>query len=190
MRANLLDDDDTPAATTPSTPASQASAASPTAAAAAPFPLTPGQHEPQTEIELVDGEVIDATDPDAVIDAYEQIEALDRKVYAVKVQLKQALAVLSTGEAKTRRVGGKRRLVVLTMPSAGWNQSVLKEAWNAYPALRDELLRVDAIAVKAREFGKAKETSKPTDPAWEMMRNMIAGAETPPSGNPTVKIEK
>lgn len=141
-------------------------------------------------IVMPDGEIVDADDPDSLIDAYERIEAIDSKVYQAKVLLKQALAKLSTGDKKTRRVGGKRRTVVVTMPSPGWSQSLLKEAYNSYPQFRDELLRVDTIGVKARELGKARETSKPTDQAWETFRNMIVGAETPPSGNPTIKIEK
>lgn len=150
----------------------------------------PAEEDLTQSIVMPDGEVVDAEDPDALIDAYERIEAIDLKVYQAKVLLKQALAGLSTGDKKTRRVGGKRRTVVVTMPSPGWSQSLLKEAFNSYPQFRDELLRVDTIGVKARELGKARETSKPTDPAWETFRNMVVGAETPPSGNPSIKIEK
>jgi len=139
---------------------------------------------------MPDGEAIDATDADALIAAYERIARMNDTVYAVTVQLKQALAAMTDSTAKTRRVAGKSRVAVLTMPSPSWNNAKLKEAWNSYPGLRDDYLRIDSVAVKAREFNKAREMTVVDNAPLETFLGMVASAEQPPSGNPTVKVEK
>lgn len=172
-------------AATPSLPQAQASAASvpgvieqPVDDDASPYLIMP------------DGEIVDLHDADALISAYEKIDKIDSQVYAVKAQLKQALGALTEGDKKTRRVAGRTRVAVITMPSGSWNNSKLKEAWNAYPQLRDQYLRIDSVAVKAVEFNKTKSMAVVDNPPLETFIAMVAAAEQPPSGNPSVKIEK
>lgn len=139
---------------------------------------------------MPDGEAIDATDADALIAAYERIARMNDTVYAVTVQIKQALGAMTEGTAKTRRVAGKSRVAVLTMPGNTWNNSKLKEAYNAYPQLREQYLRIESVAVKAVEFNKTRNMAVVDNPPLETFLSMVASAEQPASGNPSVKVEK
>lgn len=139
---------------------------------------------------MPDGEAIDATDADALIAAYERIARMNDTVCAVTVQIKQALGAMTEGTAKTRRVAGKSRVAVLMMPGNTWNNSKLKEAWNSYPDLRDQYLRINEVAVKAVEFNKTRNMAVVDNPPLETFLSMVASAEQPASGNPQVKIEK
>lgn len=139
---------------------------------------------------LPGGEIVELTDADAVIDAYDAIDKLDAQVYATKTRLKQALAEMTEGTAKTRRVAGKRRVAVVTMPDKSWDNGKLKEAYNSFPAIRDQYLRIDRVAVKAVEFNKTRNMAVVDNPPLETFLSMVASAENPPSGNPSVKVEK
>lgn len=134
--------------------------------------------------------IIDHTNIDAMIDAYEEMKAFGDRLYAAQIAIRNKLADLTKGQtdAKTRRVQGMRRRVMIEMPSAGWDQSILKEAWNAYPDLRDQCLKIDTVGVKAREWKKLENTAGA--PHLEAFRNMVKAAIKPPSGTPTVKIEQ
>jgi len=129
-------------------------------------------------------------DPDSLIDAYEELKEMSDRIYAAQKSIRQKLEAKTVGqtEAKTRRVAGNRRRAILEMPSVSWDQSILKEAWNAFPDLRDECLKISEVGVKAREFAKLANTSGSAK--LETFRDMVKAAQRPPSGLPTVKIEK
>lgn len=134
--------------------------------------------------------IIPPDDVDQMIDAYQEMKAFGDRLYAAQIAIRQKLADITKGqtEAKTRRVQGRRRKAKIEMPSPGWDQSILKEAWNAYPQLRDQVLKIDTVGVKAREWKKLAETAGA--PEVEMFRNMIKAAVKPPTGAPTITIEE
>lgn len=141
--------------------------------------------------DLVDpttGEVIDRGDADSLIDAFERIKAADAELYAAKTEVVRALAALTTGEAKTRRVAGQRRLVALEFPSPEFTNSILKEAWHAFPKFAPIYLRIGTVEPVAKEVKKLRETSGPSD--LEMFKKLVLGAERPSTRNPSIKIEK
>lgn len=143
-------------------------------------------------IELIDpttGEIVNLTDPDELIDAYERIDRHADKLDAAAFVIRQSLAKLTDGQttAKTRRVQGRRRKAKLEMPDQNWEQSILKECWNSYPSLRDQCLRIGKIDVKAREWAKLAETAG--SPDVETFRDMVRSAMRPATALPTVKVE-
>ena len=125
---------------------------------------------------------------DELIDCLERVNKHDSRIYACKQHIRMALAKLAEGEAKTRRVRGKRRRAKLEFPGSSWNQSILKEAWNSYPSLRDQALRIGTVDVRAREFAKIRNESGPAD--FEQFKGMILSAEKPSTAPPTVTIEE
>lgn len=133
------------------------------------------------------GEIVSRQDADGLIDVFDQIKAVNDRLYAVKLELQHALYALTTGDAKTRRVQGKRRKAKVERPDDGFDQSILKEVWNSYPDLRDQVLKIDAIGVKKREYDKLINTSG--DPSIECFRDMISKANRGPSGTPRVTVE-
>jgi hypothetical protein len=133
------------------------------------------------------GEIVDTSDPDQLIDCFERLKEADAQIFDAKRRVQFALAALTEGDAKTRRVRGRRRRAKIEMPDNGWSQSILKEAYHAYPQFRDELLRIDSVGVKAREFKKAVNETGPDD--WSTFRNMIASAEQPATATPRVTVE-
>jgi len=139
-------------------------------------------------ISPLDGEAIEPDDVDGLIDLYEQIDALDERLYTTKLQIREALAAQSEGDKKTRRVAGHRRRAKLTFPSDGWDNSILKEAWESYPQFRDEYLRINKIDPRVREVKKLIDTAGPPD--LTSFRDMVSSAQREATSPPTVKIEK
>ena len=140
-----------------------------------------------SDLVLPDGEVIDDTDADALIAAYEYADELDRTIYSRKNALRAAIGSLAKGDTKTRRVRGLSRRCKVTMPDNKLDQSRLKSAWNAYPQFRDEVLKIGVIDLKAREWSKRECESGPHD--WMQFRKMISEAILPPVGLPKIEIE-
>lgn len=158
---------------------------------AASEPLGMPGFDPASEAEIVDpttGELVDLADADQLIDCLERIERRDSILYSAKLRVRMAIAALSEGDAKTRRVRGRRRRAKLEMPEANWNQGKLKEAYHSFPQFRDEFLSIASLRVKLREFKKAENESGPPD--FSMFRDMVAGAEVPSTAPPRVTIEE
>jgi hypothetical protein len=132
--------------------------------------------------------VIDLTSPDELIDAFERIDRLQKEASSFKLQLINAITALSKGPTKTRRVRGERRRAKIEMPSDYWDQGVLKKVWKKYPKYREEALAIDRLRVRKREFEKILAMTGPLE--WEAFRNLIAGANQGPSGNPRVTVER
>lgn len=134
------------------------------------------------------GEIIPPDDIDHMIEAYERCKQASDQLYAVQVKLRHALANLTEGDAKTRRIQGRRRRAVIEMPGDSWDQSILKEAWNSFPDLRDQALKIDQIGVKLREYRKLVNTSGAAD--LTTFRDMVTRANRGQTGTPTVKVEQ
>lgn len=146
-------------------------------------------------IEILDpitGEVIDTDDTDALIDCFERLKNRIAELYnthnLVLDRFKKRIGPLQDQDKRTHRILGKTRVAKLEFPPDTWNGSILKEAWNSFPKHRDQLLRIDSIGVKAREFKKFQEAKGEKD--WETFRDMIARAKRPGTRNPKVTIEK
>lgn len=140
--------------------------------------------------ELIDpttGEIVDLADVDQMIDAWERLRKHDAEIYAAKATLARALAALTVGDTKARRVQGHRRKAVVEMPGASWDKPLLKEAWNAYPQFRDTYLRIETIAPQLREIKKIRSTSGPKD--FETFKKIVLAAERPATANPSIKVE-
>jgi hypothetical protein len=137
---------------------------------------------------LEPGRWVDLGDADALIGLYEKLDLFDKRVYTTKLRIREQLVQLSEGDAKTRRVRGLNRVAVLSMPDDSWDQSILREAWNSYPDLADEMLAISSLRVKMREYKKAVNTAG--TPAFNTFRDMLTSANRGPTGTATVKIEK
>ena len=135
------------------------------------------------------GETIDATDIDGMIDAYEGLKMVNDSCYAAMTRIREALAALTEGDAVTRRVRGKRRQATVTMPDIKWDQSQVKEVWNAYPALRESFLKIGEINVVMKEYKKLVNMTS-DQPDFTCFRDMLTAANRGRVGTPTIKIEK
>lgn len=134
-----------------------------------------------------DGRQVDPDDIDGLIDAYEESKAVADQWYAFNRRIRELIGKHAEGEGKTLRVRGHERRAKLTLPDDGWDQSILKEAFNAYPQFRDEVLSIASLRVKAREWKKIKNETGPAD--FETFRSMIENANKGPQGLPTITIE-
>src|SRR5262245_22069393 len=84
-------------------------------------------HKPAAFINPLTGKEVDSDNVDRLIDVYEQLKAKADEYYAGVNAIKALLARKTTGDAKTRRVEGKRRVAKLEFPSGKFEQSVLKD---------------------------------------------------------------
>ena len=134
------------------------------------------------------GELIDANDVDALITLFEQLKANMDAIATAKGLICQALAAKTEGDTKTRRIVGKTRAAKVEMPSTKWDNSKLKEAYHAYPGFRDLYLRIAKIEPDLRQVNKLRNTSGPAD--LELFKKIVLSAESPPTANPSITIEK
>jgi hypothetical protein len=139
-------------------------------------------------ISPLDGECVAYDDVDALISLYEAVEKADKRLYATKLLIRDALAHLSEGDAKTRRVAGNQRTAKLTFPSETYDQGIMRDVWESHPDFRDTYLRIASFRPMKREITKLKNTSG-TDELNEV-RDKLAAAKRDPHGPPTVKIER
>lgn len=145
---------------------------------------------PQALVCPVTGEIVNTTDPDALIDALETARVHEAAMTHFKRQLSFALVCLmpADSDAKTRRVRGSRRRAKITMPDDSWDNSTLKTAWNDYPHLREQYLRIGRIDVQLREYKKLVNESGPQD--FEAFKKIILSANRGPTATPTITIEE
>lgn len=132
-------------------------------------------------------EIVSLDDVDAMASLYERIVAAEEDLRQRKQRLREAFAARTEGTAKTRRVEGRTRRVKVEMPDESFEQSVLKEAWHAYPQHRDRFLKIDSIGLKKVEVKKLMETSG--EPSLNAFRDMVRKANRGPLGLPSVKVE-
>lgn len=134
-------------------------------------------------IDLITGELIDNKSRDDLIEAWERLAGKFDELYDYRRELIASLNQFVEPKGKrTQYVRGKTRKMKVTLPDRKFDQSQLKEAFNSYPKYRDEMLRIDRLAVKLTEFKKAIKTSGEKD--WSMFRDMVKEAEQPPTANP------
>ncbi len=140
-------------------------------------------------ISPIDGSIVDLADVDQLADALELVKECYDRLRPWNEKIKQALCDLRDGNQKTQRVKGQRRLVKIVEPPDKQEQGQLKEVWNSYPQLRDELLQIDRLKIRLREFKKAATvTDGPAD--YMNFVKMISQAVQPATASPTVTIEK
>ncbi len=136
----------------------------------------------------MDGQLINVSNADELIDAYGYAKSVNERIYTWMIQLREKISALCEGDQKTQRVRGRRKQVKVTFPDSTWDQSKLKEAWHAYPHLRDQLLSLATLRVKKREYKKAIATSGPAD--FEGFKSIVESAEREPMGIPSVTVEQ
>lgn len=154
--------------------------------------LTPGKPAtPAGEIyDPITGELLARDDIDALIDSLARVNKRMDELSMLKNQIREAAGELvASGTGKTRRIQGHRRKAVVEMPDQSWDQSKLKEAWNSYPDLRDQVLKIGTIDVKLVEFKKLASTAAAT-PNVQTFKAMVEGAKKPATALPAVKIEE
>jgi hypothetical protein len=134
------------------------------------------------------GEIIGPSDVDGLLAVLRQAldvkQAAETTIYNVRLAL---TALAPEGNQKTKRLRGHESRCVLTQPYSGWDQTILKEAWEAYPKFRAGLLSIATIRVSLRELDKIKREKGPPD--FMTFRKMILKAEKPSMQPCYVKFE-
>ncbi len=135
------------------------------------------------------GEVVRVDDVDGLIGLYEGLDKVNKQAYAVLCRVREKLATHAEGDARTRRVRGVKRKAVLEFQSESFHQSDLKALWTEYDgeSFREEVLKIDTIGVKLREYRKLINTSG--DERFTEFRDKLTRACKGAVGLPTVKVE-
>lgn len=138
------------------------------------------------------GELVQRSDADGLIDVLDRLQKYRREqgaaIYACELAVREALAALTEGDAKTRRIAGRRRKAKVEFAADSYDQTILREAFHAYPAYRDAYLKVESIKPKLIEIKKLTNTTGPAD--LMLFRDMILNANRGAVGTPTVTIEE
>jgi hypothetical protein len=138
-------------------------------------------------VPAAEGKVSDTVDQ--LITEHQQHEFDEKSARARKLLVAAELALLApqTDSCRTVRLRGEHLRVKLEYAELGFDQARLKEAWHAYPKLRDEFLTISSLRVRLREFKKATHTSGPAD--FQVFLGMLKDAKREPAGMPRIVIE-
>lgn len=156
-------------------------------------PKSERQELPEEEIDArimnpLTGSLIDTNNIDSLIlgciDAKKQLDDLR----CFEDTLRRKLGEFTSGTAKTRRVKGKTLQAKLEMADEGWDQTILKEAYQSYPKFRDGYLGIGTVSVKLREFKKLSEMAT-DDVAFKQFKCMLEASVRPATGAPRVSLE-
>lgn len=145
---------------------------------------------------LKKGELVSLSDVDQMADMLNEIDVMMETLTTAKTLARISIGQMCADQTtKTRYVAGKRRMLKVEMPDRKFDNSKLKEAWNAYSStpemvkLRDEYLKIESVKVSLTPFKKLEKTSVKDNKPLETIKRMIVDAEQPATANPTVKVE-
>jgi hypothetical protein len=141
-----------------------------------------------SDIILPDGEVIRDTDVDTMADAYRCLGAQIGRCQAARFRIALALASLSPGDQKTRRVRGERLRVKVEMPDDSWSAGDLHNLWDNYPEYAPLYLTFSGFRVIAREVKKLANEQGP--PRFNEFREALLAANRGPTGAPRITVEE
>lgn len=145
----------------------------------------------QLLMEVVDPEtreIVDLGSIDDLLAAWQRFEETEAVRQLFKGRIATAIANLTDGTNKTRRVRGTRLRAKVEMPEDGWDSSVLKECWNSYENLARKYLRIGSVYPLMREVKKMENETGPPD--FEQFKRMVLEARRPPRGLPRITIEE
>ena len=124
------------------------------------------------------------------------IEGLNDSIASMREAKAQAVRALvelteAAGDTRqTRHLAGASAEVKLTMPKAvEYDSGVLRDIYKRTPEVwRDRLLRVERVALNAREWKKWKDAAT-SDPVLAEAQRAIISAERPSARQPTVSVK-
>ena len=135
---------------------------------------------------------ISTADVDALITLHEKMKTYRDQSRDTMLEIEEILFRMTEdgddAQLVTRRLKGKTRTMIISLASVSWEQSILLEAWNSYPKLRNDTLKINTIGVKAKEYKKMTGTTG--DKAYTQFKKMITAADRDRTGKPSFKIEK
>lgn len=134
------------------------------------------------------GLVADREDVDDLAETLRGVKAEIDSLRACEIILRAAIAEHAKGEQKTQRVVGNRLMVKLTYPDDYWQQSVLKELWEADPEQSRVYLRIATFAPNLREVKKLEAAHG--NERFENYKSRLLSARQPSNSPPTVVIEE
>ena len=133
-------------------------------------------------------ELIDTDNAAHLIDALERVKVRQESLAAWRLVIEEAIARKARHEAKTERVCGQRRQVVVEFPGVDFDQATLKRLWTSRPDVAPQVLRIERVGVQLREYDKLHRMSGPA--AFEEFRRELIAAERPSNRKPSIRIEK
>lgn len=138
----------------------------------------------------ITGAVVNLDDIDSVIRACGENRQLKADLDAFDRTVREAAVAFTSGTAKTRRIQGKTLRAKVEMGDIYPNQSILKEAYAAYPKYRDGYLTISSVSLKLREFKKLENLAT-DDKAFESFASMLKTAHEQGSvGSARITIEE
>jgi len=128
-------------------------------------------------------------DVDGLIAAWQRITDAESEIKAAKVELRARILKLTNHlKGKTRRLAGSERSLLIEMPGSGWDQSILKEAWFAYPQFAPSYLCLERLRPRLREIAKLQNMTGAGD--FESFRKILLSAETDSTTTAKISLAK
>lgn len=141
-------------------------------------------------INPVDGEIVSNTDSDAIWEAIAAARKMQEKLGAFCANATAAICAMAEQPGEDRRTvrlrGDKYRLVI-EYPADSWDNTILKKLWSERPDLARQYLRIERVAVQAKEVKKLKHESG--DDNFASFRQALLAACRGRVGLPRVTME-
>jgi len=110
------------------------------------------------------------------------------RLKACEYECRSALALLTQGETKTRRLKGDRFTAKLTYPGDNWSQGVLKQLVKEDPEQSILYIRVATYAPNLKEIKKLEACNG--NERFEAYKTKLLEARSPSLSPPTVSFEE
>jgi hypothetical protein len=140
-------------------------------------------------INPVTGCIVNTDDIDSLILGCDECKRLLDDINTFYRTLREIAWSKTAGTTKTRRLKGRKYQAKIEQGQRYPVGSILKEAYNAFPAFRDKYLRIESVKLQMREYAKLEGTTS-DDPAFVQFSGMLKDAmEKGSDGLPTVSLE-
>lgn len=136
---------------------------------------------------LPTGEVISPDDIDLLLDIWNRCTKVKAACDASRTLIAKLISEKTPdSDKRTRRARGEKFEATIEMPGEAFDTKRLIHLWNTAPTeARDELLAIERVRVKKREFNKLETAKNP--PKIEMLVRQIRAACIGEAGNPRIK---
>lgn len=124
---------------------------------------------------------------DELVDLLQVVKNEIESLRSCEYSIRSALGAIAQGDRKTQRLRGDKHRVKITWPDDTWQQTTLKELWQADPQQSGIYLRIATLAPNLREVKKMEETYG--NERFEAYKQKLLSARQPATSPPSVTVE-
>ena len=134
------------------------------------------------------GSEADVMDVDQLCEMLVKVQEEKGRLQACEWELRSALAMLTDGDAKTRKVVGSKYRATVTWPPDRWNQATLAELYATDINRSWNYIAVGSYKPQLKNIGRMEATSGNAE--FEEFKSVLLNARQRATSPPSVKVDE